>query len=424
MITEVVMPTMGADMTEGTVVKWLKAEGDEVARGDILAEIETDKTVVEMEAYGNGLLRRIVIGEGVKVPVGELIAYIADAADALPETTAPAAVRTDGASAGAAAAGGSTPAPAITTPPPVGAGLAAPPGAAPAPVAAGRVKASPLARKIATERGIDLAQMTGTGPGGRITRADVEGFVPPPPAPSEAPAAAPAAPAAGDVPLSSMRQAIARVTLRSKTEQPHYYINMSIDMTEAMRLRQGLNEEIGEAGPRISVNDMIVRASVKALQRYPKFNSTFAGDSLQVHADINMGIAIALEAGLIVPAILRTQDMSLGEIAEATRSLAGRVRGEGGALSAEESTGATFSISNMGMFGVDSFTAIIVPPQAAILAVGTVTKTPVVRDGEIVVRDMMGATLSADHRVSDGAEGGVFLGEVRRLLENPVSLLV
>ncbi|MCH7593910.1 MAG: 2-oxo acid dehydrogenase subunit E2 [Chloroflexi bacterium] len=415
MITEVVMPTMGADMTEGTVVKWLKSEGDEVARGDIIAEIETDKTVVEMEAYGSGLLRKIVIDEGVMVPVGDVIAYLGDADDAIPET--------------AGAAADATPAVATAVETPV---ATAPVAVAAAPSGSGRIKASPVARKIAIERGIDLATVTGTGPGGRITRADVEGLsaTPAPASTAVAPAAlslasAPEVTLSGDdIPLSAMRQAIARVTVRSKTENPHYYVDLSIDMTQAMLLRQGLNEEIGEAGPRVSVNDMIIRACVKAIIKYPKLNTTFAGDHLVSHPDINIGIAIALETGLIVPAILRTQNMSLLQIAAATKDLANRVRGDGGALTQEQNTAGTFSISNMGMLGVDNFQAIIVPPQSAILAVGAVAPQAVVRDGEIVVRQVMKASLSADHRVTDGAEGGTFLGEIRRVLENPVSLLI
>jgi pyruvate dehydrogenase E2 component (dihydrolipoamide acetyltransferase) len=408
------MPAMGADMTEGTVVKWLKSEGDEVSRGDILAEIETDKTVVEMEAYGSGLLRKIVIGEGVKVPVGDLIAYLGEEDDVVPDVN------------------GSAPAaPAVTE---TSSPVAPEPIATPAPIAAvstGRVKASPVARKIAAERGIDLAMVAGTGPGGRITRSDVEGLSDASAAPaSTAPPAVitsqvPQVALSGDdIPLSSMRQAIARVTVRSKTENPHYYIDLSIDMTQAMSMRQSLNEEIGDAGPRISVNDMIVRACVKAITKYPKLNTTFAGDHLISHADINIGIAIALEVGLMVPAILWTQNMSLLDISTATKDLANRVRGDGGTLTQEENTAGTFSISNMGMLGVDNFQAIIVPPQSAILAVGAVAPAPVVRDGEVVIRQMMKASLSADHRVTDGAEGGVFLGEIRRLLENPVSLMV
>jgi pyruvate dehydrogenase E2 component (dihydrolipoamide acetyltransferase) len=410
------MPAMGADMTEGIVVKWLKSEGDEISRGDILAEIETDKTVVEMEAYGSGLLRKIVVDEGVMVPVGDLIAYLGDADDEIPDVP-------DGSDSAIRAVASIPEEPAF---------VRAPVAPTEALVATGRIKASPVARKIATELGIDLTTVTGTGPGGRITRSDVEGY---PGILSATPAVAastavkpstilPVTLNGEDIPLSTMRQAIARVTVRSKTENPHYYIDLSIDMTSAMSMRQGLNEEIGDAGPRISVNDMIVRACVKAITKYPKFNTTFAVDHLISHADINIGVAIALEVGLMVPAILRTQNMSLLEISAATKDLANRVRGEGGALTQEENTAGTFSISNMGMLGVDNFQAIIVPPQSAILAVGAVAQQPVVRDGDIVIRQMMKASLSADHRVTDGAEGGVFLGEIRRLLENPVSLLV
>ncbi|MFP6679308.1 MAG: dihydrolipoamide acetyltransferase family protein [Dehalococcoidia bacterium] len=416
MITEVVMPAMGADMTEGTVVKWLKSEGDEVSRGEILAEIETDKTVVEMEAYGSGLLRKIVIGEGSKVPVGDLIAYLGDADDELPDS-APDAI------SASATAEESVPVEPTESPSQLD---------STSPVPHGRIKASPVARKIALERGLDLANITGSGPGGRITRADVE-RIPDTPTVRSVESVAALAPAEAkpeialsgeNIPLTAMRQAIARVTVRSKTENPHYYIDLSIDMTQATSFRQGLNEEIDDTGPRISVNDMIVRACVKAVTKYPKFNTTFADDHLIAHPDINIGIAIALDVGLIVPAIMRTQNMSLLEISSATKDLANRVRGEGGSLSQEENTAGTFSISNMGMLGVDTFQAIIVPPQSAILAVGAVAPTPVVRDGEIVVRQMMRASLSADHRVTDGAEGGVFLGEIRRLLENPVSLMV
>ncbi|MFW6174283.1 MAG: dihydrolipoamide acetyltransferase family protein [Chloroflexota bacterium] len=441
MITEVVMPAMGADMTEGTIVKWLKSEGDDVKRGDTLAEIETDKTVVEMEAFGSGQLRKIIVSEGQRVPVGEIIGYIGD-----PDDELPASAGGDGGSGQAAqeqpaaeqeTAGEAQPeeqqaepkqetpsAPAAEAPEPAPAQAATEDGR-------GRVKASPIARRLAKERGIDLSQVQGTGPGGRIVKADIESFEGAPAA-AEAPSGQAAAAAPGqqvqlsgeDIPLSNMRQAIARVTVRSKTEHPHYYINMTVDMTEAMRLRQQLNEEVGEEGPRISVNDMIIRASVKALIKYPKFNSFFDGDKLKGHSDINIGIAISLDQGLIVPAILGCQNRTLPQIAAATKNLAERVRGRGQPLTQEENTGATFSISNMGMFGVDSFTAIIVPPQAAILAVGSVAKTPVVRDGEVVARDTMVLTLSADHRVSDGAEGALFVGEIKRLLENPVGLLL
>ena len=411
MITEVTMPSMGADMTEGTIVKWLKAEGDVVARGDKLAEIETDKTVVEMEAYANGLLRRIVVAEGGKVPVGDLIAYIGDADDEVPEIAEPAA-------AAAPAA------PPVAPPSPVVAPVAAAPPAPPMPPpAGGRVKASPMARRIARERNIDIAQVVGTGPGGRITRDDVLSYQPPAAAPAMAAAPAPEIDSS-DVPLTSMRQAIARVTVRSKTEKPHFYVTVAVDMTDLMRLRTGINEALAESGVRVSVNDMIIKASANALITQPKFNKFYEDDRLVGQANINIGIAIALEEGLIVPALLRCQGKSLAELSKAAKDLGRRARGDGGTLTQEELTGGTFAISNMGMLGVESFAAIIVPPQSAVLATGSVIKTPVVRDNQIVVADIMKATISVDHRVADGAEGAVFLNEIRKNLENPARLLI
>ncbi len=418
MITEVTMPSMGADMTEGTIVKWLKAEGDAVERGDKLAEIETDKTVVEMEAYAGGLLRKIVVAEGGRVPVGELIAYIGDADDEVPETAAPEAPATVPA----------PPAPATVPAPPAPA--AAPAAVAPAPPAAplpppagGRVKASPMARRLARERNIDISQITGTGPGGRITRDDVLSYQPPAAAPAVAAAPAPEIDSS-DVPLTSMRQAIARVTVRSKTEKPHFYVTVAVDMTELMRLRTGINKALADSGQRVSVNDMLIKASVNALIEQPKFNKFYEDDRLVGQSGINIGLAIALEQGLIVPALLQCQGKSLVELSTAAKDLGRRARGDGGSLTQEELTGGTFAISNMGMLDVESFSAIIVPPQSAILATGSVTKTPVVRDDQIVVADIMKATLSVDHRVADGAEGAVFLNEIRKNLENPARLLL
>ena len=403
---------MGADMTEGTIVKWLKAEGDAVERGDKLAEIETDKTVVEMEAYAGGLLRKIVVAEGGRVPVGELIAYIGDADDDVPEIAAPAAEAP----------------PAAPPPPPVAPAVAEPVAPAPAappmpPPAGGRVKASPMARRLARERNIDISQVAGTGPGGRITRDDVLSYQPPVAAPAITAGPAPEIDSS-DVPLTSMRQAIARVTVRSKTEKPHFYVTVAVDMTELMRLRTGINEALAESGVRVSVNDMIIKASVNALTAQPKFNKYYEDDRLVGQSNINVGLAIALEQGLIVPALLQCQGKSLVELSQAAKDLGRRARGDGGTLTQEELTGGTFAISNMGMLDVESFSAIIVPPQSAILATGSVTKTPVVRDDEIVVADIMKATLSVDHRVADGAEGAVFLNEIRKNLENPARLLL
>ncbi len=429
MIHEVTMPAMGADMTEGTVVKWLKSEGDEVARGDKLAEIETDKTVVEMEAYNAGILRRIVLGDGTKAPVGSLLAYIGGADDVLPEMDdAPVATPTEEPSEPEPAVElqveAAAPEPQLAPEPVVPApAIAAPP--APT-VDGGRIKASPLARRLARESGYNLAAIPGTGPGGRITRDDVLGFTP---APAFAPSGVAAAPPAitvdgSDIELTTMRQAIARVTVRSKTEAPHYYVTSGVDMTEAMSFRAQLNAELAESGVRVSVNDMIIKALAMAIVRYPKWNTTFHEDRLEGHDSINIGVAIALEAGLIVPALIGVQNMSLVDVANASKDLGARARGEGGSLTQEELTAGTFSTSNLGMFGTDTFAAIIVPPQAGILAVGAVKPTPVVMDDEIVVRQMMNATISADHRVGDGAEAAILLNEVKDNLERPLRLIL
>ena len=424
MIHEVTMPAMGADMTEGTVVKWLKSEGDDVARGDKLAEIETDKTVVEMEAYNAGILRKIVLGDGTKAPVGSLLAYIGGADDVLPSVDA---------APEAAVESVSEPEPEIeievpsaeVAPQPEPAAPAAPVPAAPT-VEGGRIKASPLARRLAQEKGYDLAAIPATGPGGRITRDDVLDFKP---APAFAPSGvAPSAPSVtvdgSDIELTTMRQAIARVTVRSKTEAPHYYVTSGVDMTEAMSFRAQLNAELAESGVRVSVNDMIIKALTMAILKYPKWNTTFHEDRLEGHASINIGVAIALEAGLIVPALIGVQSMSLVDVANASKDLGARARGEGGSLTQEELTAGTFSTSNLGMFGTDTFAAIIVPPQAGILAVGAVKPTPVVVDDEIVVRQMMNATISADHRVGDGAEAAILLNEVKDNLERPLRLIL
>ena len=420
MATNIVMPQMGYDMREGTVVKWHKKEGEAVARGEVIADIETDKATVEFEAYTAGVLRKIVAQEGIAVPVGELIAVIAEPDEELPEDTrAPAhqaPPREEAPRATQRRPQAVPAAPAEPAPPP--------PSAAPAPPV-GEVRASPIARRLAQERGIDLAQITGTGPGGRIVEKDVLEYTPPeaPPAPTPAaptPGAAPV-PAVERMDLSRMRQAIARVTVDSKREAPHFYVTADVDMTKAMGLRRDINDNIPPEN-RVSVNDLIIKACTMALTKYPKFNSSFRGDHLQMNSSINIGIAIALEAGLIVPGVSNCEKKSLLEIAVASKNLIERAHS--GHLRNEEYSGTTFSISNLGMFDVDSFSAIIFPPHAAVLAVGTVKEQPVVRNGELAIAQMMKATLSTDHRVADGAEAAQFLVEVKKILENPVSQLL
>jgi len=403
MISEVVMPQMGADMQEGTILRWLKREGDPVQRGEIIAEIETDKANVEIEAYESGVLRRILLPEGTTVPVGQVIAVIAAPEDDVSRYEREAA-----------------PVPAVAAPKPAAAAPERPATAAEAPPAeAGRVRASPAARRLAEEIGVDLSRVQGTGPDGRILRRDIEAAkapvaeaAPPAATPAEAPVAAPA--------MSRMRQAIARRMTQSKREAPHYYLTMDIDMTEAERLRRQLNET-AEGEVHISVNDVIVKAVAKALRRHPIFNSWFVDGQVQQQEALNIGVAVALEEGLIAPAILDCGQKSLAEIARASTNLAERARS--GVLKAEEYTGATFTVSNLGTYEVETLIAIIPPPQTAILGVGAVRKAPVVQDGEIVVRERMKVALSADHRVTDGALGARFLAEVRKFLENPMSLL-
>ena len=453
MATSIVMPQLGYDMREGTVVRWVKQEGDEVVANEVIAEIETDKAVVEFKPTTGGVLRRIVASEGEAVPVGQLIAVIGDADEALPDdlvsppaaASAPAAEPAPAPAPSPAAAPTAAPAGEVRASPIArrlarerGVDLAAVTGSGPGgriveadvlaaadaarvSAEAGRVLASPLARRLARERGIELSTITGTGPGGRIVEADIPAAAPAPaPAPS-APAPAPAPEGAGRQDLSRMRQAIASVTSGSKREAPHFYVAVDIDMTAAMALRRDINDEL-PASSRVSVNDLIVKASALAIGQHLKFNAFFRGDYLQMNPSINVGIAIALESGLIVPGIPECENKTLAQIAAASRDLVDRANN--GTLQAEEYTGTTYSVSNLGMFDVDSFTAIIFPPHAAILAVGAVKEQPVARDGQLAIAEMMKATLSVDHRVADGAEAAQFLMEIKRLLEKPVSLLL
>ena len=473
MATTIVMPKMGYDMREGTVVRWYKQEGDEVARGEVIADIETDKATVEFEAFTGGVLHKLVAQEGVPVPVGEAIAVIGDAGEELGLAPVETVAVEEAAVPSAAPASDSTEV--VTSAParsdgevrasPIARRLAREQGidltrvtgtgpggriveqdileykpadgAAPevenvaAAQPAGGARSSPLARRLARERGIDLSQVVGTGPDGRIVEKDILEYVGPAPAPEPEPAVAvapvsmplegAAEPAGERVDLSRMRQVIARVTGDSKRDAPHFYVTAEVDMGQAMSLRRDINDAL-PADNRVSVNDLVVRACAIALGRHPKFNAFFREDHLQYNTDINIGIAISLEAGLIVPGISDCGGKSLAEIAAASKDLIARANS--GSLRNDEYSGTTFSVSNLGMFDVDSFAAIIFPPHAAVLAVGTVKEQPVVRDGQLAVGQVMKATLSTDHRVADGAEAAQFLVEVKGLLEKPVSLLL
>ena len=467
------MPQMGYDMQEGTVVRWLKAEGSNVELGEPVAEIETDKAVVEFESYASGVLQRILVNEGSTVPVGEAIAVVGEADAVLAEEPEPEMPEPESAVEEVAEAPEAPiasdhdehieaiPLGAATAPSTDGVGAAQPEEAetpAEEPAASSRIFATPVARQLAYDSGVDLATVEGTGPGGRIVKEDVLKVieagtetapepVPEPVAEVEPEPAAEAEPeieveAVAEaevepepepvveveaepelVPLSRMRQQIARVTVRSKSEKPHFYVNTDVDMTDAMMLRAQINQAMAADGVRATVNDLIIAASVIALRRFPKFNAYYEDGGIRMNDGINVGIAMAVEEGLIMPAIVGAGEMSLREIAQASKEVAERA--QQGALAPQEYSGGTFAISNMGMMGVTSFVAIIQPPQSAVLAVGAVQKRPVVSDDDqIVVRQMMTATLSADHRIVDGAEGAMFINEVKNLLENPLSIIL
>jgi pyruvate dehydrogenase E2 component (dihydrolipoamide acetyltransferase) len=445
MISEVVMPQMGADMKEGTILKWIKNEGDQVVRGEIIAEIETDKANVEIEAFDGGVFRKAVHQEGEVVPVGTIIAVIAAPEDdisqytsAAPPAAEPASAQTGAAAQTQAAAPSAVPEPsAPVSPPPAPAPApSAPAAAAPtaAPPSDGRVRASPVARRLAEEMGVDLATVKGSGPDGRILRRDVETApraAAPAGAPAVAPAAAPAAPVfrpapvgedvLEDVPLNRIRQAVARRTQESKQQAPHYYLGAEVDMTEAAALRVSLNKSLGEEG-RLTLNDIIILATAKALVQHPKFNAFWVQDHVQRHSRVNIGIAVAMEDGLVAPAIIDCANKGLLQISREARDVAARARS--GNLTPDEYTAGTFNISNIGGYGIEEIIAIITPPQVAVLAVGVAKDKPVVRDGEIIVRNMMMAYLAADHRATDGADGAKFLATVRQYLENPGTLLL
>ncbi|PYN72756.1 MAG: hypothetical protein DMD97_22285 [Candidatus Rokuibacteriota bacterium] len=426
-VTKVVMPKLSEAMESGKIIKWLKKEGDRIQGGDILAEVETDKADVEMEAFGGGVLRKILAPAGETVPVGVLIGVIAepgdDVAALIASAPAPAPARA-GAPALAVAAP-STPAPTPTAsprPPAVAPGPMRPSPVTSAPAAAvaaqpsgGRVKASPLAKKIAAQTGVDLRLLQGSGPGGRIVRRDVETA-------GAAPAAMRAVPDAEfeDRPLSQMRAAIARQMPLSKAPVPHFYVTNEVAMDRAWELREELNALEGQ--PKISLNDLVIRACALALLQHPGVNASFRGDAIRVFHRAHIGIAVALEEGLITPVLRDCHAKSLAQIAVESRDLAERARVR--KLRAQELSGATFSISNLGMFDVAEFSAIINPPEGAILAVGSVRRVPVVDEAGLGVGRRMALTISCDHRVMDGAMGARFLQDVKRLLEEPLRLLV
>jgi pyruvate dehydrogenase E2 component (dihydrolipoamide acetyltransferase) len=426
---DVFMPRLSDTMQEGTVSTWIKQVGDTVEKGDVLAEIETDKATMELEAYDAGVLEKIVVESGQTVPIGEVIAVIGDGSgtSAGQQQAAPAGSTTKAATAKATptATAEATP---TDTPPPVSSP------AAPPVVAAGDrdVKASPLARAIAKDAGLDLATVRGSGPGGRIVRADVEAAVE---AAREAPAGAPsdrtpavhAGPDVEEVPLNNIRRVTARRLATSMQQAPHFFVTRVVAADELVACRARVNAGLAElaAGDetptKISINDLVVKAVAAALRAHPDVNVSYVDDKLLRYRRIHIGIAVALDDGLIVPVIRDADTLTVSQIADQSRDLAERARNR--RLTPEEITGSTFSVSNLGMFGVDEFTAVINPPEAAILAVGAAKEEPVVRDGAVVVGHTMRITLSVDHRAVDGATAAKFAADLVTLLENPFAAL-
>ena len=450
---QVFMPRLSDTMTEGTVSTWTKGVGDRIEKGDVIAEIETDKATMELEAYDAGILEQILVAVGTTVPIGEVIAMIGDgsgtAAPAAPVAATVAPVAAPAAAAPAAAA------PAAAAPaaaPPAPAAPAATPTAPDAPPANGRHPlASPLARSIARDAGLDLTTVAGSGPGGRIVRADVQhaiaalgasGATGSKPSPSTAAStlASPAAPVVQlptgpddeEIPLNNVRRITARRLVESMQQAPHFYLTSVVAADELVTARARINEGLatlaaGHEGAmatgatKISVNDLVVKAVAIALRAHPEVNVSFGGDKLIRHRRVHIGIAVALPDGLIVPVIRDADTKTVTQISAETRDLASRARA--GKLKPDEFTGSTFSVSNLGMFGIDQFTAVINPPEAAILAVGATKQEPVVRDGQVVVGHSMAITLSIDHRALDGATGAKFLADLTALLQNPLATL-
>ncbi|MEM7118152.1 MAG: dihydrolipoamide acetyltransferase family protein [Chloroflexota bacterium] len=429
----IVMPTLGFDMEEGTMGPWLKEIGDTVAKGDILAEIESDKVTQELQARADGVLLAQLASTGDNIPVGAYLGVIGAAGEDVSAMVAEAG--------GSAAPAEAAPEPEATPAPPV----AIPAAAAPVSNVVSEefpsgVKATPVARRIAQENGVNLTAVSGTGPNGRIRKADVEAYLASPP-PAATPTAAPTPAAAPththapevyvhpvkvietdtEVETSRLRQAIARRMTESKTTVPHFQVTSEIDMAAALDLRKQINAALAPE-QKVSVNDLVVKAAALALREYPNLNASFGGDKLIRHNRINVGSAVAVEGGLLTVVQKDTDSSTISKIASDHKEMIGRARS--GKVHPEDVSGSTFTVSNLGPFEVESFTAIINPPEAAILAVASARKVPVVVDDELAIGIRMKATVSADHRVTDGAEAAQFMKALKDILENPMRLLL
>jgi pyruvate dehydrogenase E2 component (dihydrolipoyllysine-residue acetyltransferase) len=428
MSADIVMPRLSDSMEEGTILKWLKAPGDAVELGEELVEIETDKANMVYEADAGGTLIEIVAAEGDTLPIGQVIARVGEPGEKPSGDGAAATPKEASAEAEKTAAAPTAPAAA-----------AAPPAAASVDVD-GRVKASPLARRIARERGLDLAGLAGSGPGGRIVKADVESAIAAGPRPAAAPAAPPPPPAAapaGPTPgtaerpetakgsasfqeLTKLQSTVARRMAESKATAPHFYLSVEAEMSRAVEARARLKAAAGEGDVVPSFNDMVVKACAIALREHPRANGAYRDGRLELYSRVNVGVAVAARDALVVPTVFDADLKGLRQIATETRALAERVRE--GTITPPELSGGTFTVSNLGMFGISSFAAVINPPQAGILAVGAIAERPVVRNGEVAVGHLMPMTVACDHRILYGADGARFLDRIRNLLEEPLGL--
>ncbi|MER0484673.1 dihydrolipoamide acetyltransferase family protein [Streptomyces sp. Edi2] len=429
---EVLMPRLSDTMEEGTLSRWLTHEGAPVHKGDAIAEIETDKAVMELEAYDEGPLSRILVAEGTTVPIGTPLAVIGTEPQAAPDQAAPEQARQTAAPAPAPPTRPTEPVPTI-------------PAAVEQPTPARgdehEVRTSPLARTLARQHGIDITALTGSGPGGRIVRADVDdaitrhggqpGVIRPPTAPGPAqpaglarahPIPAEEAEDVEEVPLSTIRRLTAQRLTQSTQQAPHFYLTTVIDAEPLLTFRADINAQLGEPGPRISVTDLLVKACATTLRTHPQANSSWDSTRILRHRRIHIGIAVALEEGLTVPVVHDADRKTLTQIAREAHALADNARA--GHLALQDLSGGTFTISNLGAYGVDHFTAVINPPQAAILAVGAAQTQPVIRDGELAIGTSMALTLSIDHRVLDGAIAATFLADLKTLLEHPLGIVV
>lgn len=459
MATKIVMEALSPTMEEGRLVKWLKSEGDQIAKGDILAEIETDKAVMELVARGEGVLRKRVLGEGDTAPVGNLVGVIAAADEDIASLVAgagagagagasdtaqaapPAEVVSEGGKGAGASSVPATPSEAQgeasappqqkvqrignaappRTPPPLPEPSTEQPRHAQENGEAGRLRSSPLARRLASESGLDLQQLSGSGPGGRIVRRDIEAALEagPPARAAISRIAAGDGPEYEDVALSQMRKTIARRLGESIGPIPTFYLTIEVDMTRVAELRESMKALGSEF--KISYNDILLKAVATALGKHPEVNAHWLGDKIRYFNRVHIGMAVAIDEGLITPVIFDAGQKGLSEISSEARELAGKARSR--KLTPEEYTGSTFSVSNLGMFGIDQFTAIINPPEVGIIAAGALEEKPVVVGGEVTVRKRMRLTMSCDHRVVDGATGARFLQTLRAMLENPLMLV-